>query len=180
MGLRHEGGRRSGRRAFRPTSDGRRAGIEAPALAGVRGPVQTAANGRAVVVTAAGNQQFYISVAQGGTIKATPASGGRVNLIVYGSTVDTELEINQIIPYRPFGHVAHQYNPGNTIQGGTINIDAIDVVHGAISAIEGYRDAILSGPITATGPMRSTGSPSRRSSRAPRSSPAGRSTRWTS
>ena len=49
------------------------------------------------MVTNTDGQQFYVSVINGGTVRAFPAAGGRVNLIVDGSTIDTLLEINQVI-----------------------------------------------------------------------------------
>jgi hypothetical protein len=148
MALGHKNGRRPGRRAFRPTLDGRledRMLLTATAI-----KAHTAAGGQAVVITSTTGQQFYVSVTTG-TIQATPASGCRVNLIAKGTTSNTFLEINQIIPMHSLSAGAHTFNASLGNHTGVLNIASIDITSGFINSIEGYHDAILSGPLTATG-----------------------------
>ena len=59
---------------------------------------QTAAGGQAVIVTNTDGVKYFVSVDLGGTVKATPASGGRVNLVVQGTNSGSFLEINRIVP----------------------------------------------------------------------------------
>jgi hypothetical protein len=147
MALELKDSRRAGRRAFQPTLDGT---LESRVLlSATQIRAQTAAGGAAVVITSTTGQQFYVSVTQG-TLRATPASGGRVNLVARGTTSSTYLEINQII----VGHgpnSAHTFNPTPGNATGILNVASIDIVSGFINSIEGYRDAVLSGPITVAG-----------------------------
>lgn len=163
-------GRKPEHRAFRPTLDGTlepRLLMAAKASASAFVRSQTAAGGQAVVVTLASKEQFYISVVNGGTIRAVPASRGRIGLIVSGSSVDTQLTINPIVKT---GFVAvtnsstgattqqvasaHVFNNSLSNQFRLLNIASIRVKSGTIGAIEGYRVAILSGPITVKGTNR--------------------------
>ncbi|WP_435010846.1 hypothetical protein P12x_002132 [Tundrisphaera lichenicola] len=139
------GSRRPSRRNFQPTIDGR---LETRVLLAKMTPIMTqiAANGQASVVTNTNGQQFFISVINGGTVRAFPAVGGRVNLVVDGSTPQTLLEINQIVPQQVKGS-AHKFNSALAMQTGTINIASITVSTGTIGAIEGYNTAILSGTV---------------------------------
>ena len=149
MALGHKDSRRPGRRAFQPTLDGR---LETRLLMAQMTAVrsQTAAGGQAVVVTNTVGQQFYVSVTEG-AIRGIAAPGGRVSFIVDGSTANTLLEINQILPMHRTDHGAHNFN--NTLASGTgiLNIASIQVTTGRINSIEGYRTAVLSGPITVNG-----------------------------
>jgi hypothetical protein len=147
MALGKKDPRRTGRRAFQPTLDGTLETRVLLSTTAIRS--QTAAGGQAVVITATTGQQFYVSVTQG-TIKATPASGGRVNLVANGTNSSTFLEINQIIPTHGYG-TAHQFNPVYGAGTGILNIASINITSGFIDSIEGYHDAILSGPLTVNG-----------------------------
>jgi hypothetical protein len=147
MALGHKDSRRAGRRAFQPTLDGTLETRVLLSASQIRS--QTAAGGQAVVITATSGQQFFVSVTQG-TIRATPASGGRVNLVARGTTSSTFLEINQIIPSHGF-NTAHTFNPVPGNATGILNVASIDITSGFIDSIEGYRDAVLSGPITVAG-----------------------------
>ncbi len=150
MALGHKDGRRPARRAFQPTLDGRlETRVLMSRMAEIRS--QTAAGGQAVVITDLSGQQFFASVIGGGSIQATPAPGGRVNLIVEGSTVNTLLEINQIIPMHSPTKGAHTFNPTLSNGTGILNVASITVGSGLINSIEGYRDTILSGPIVIAG-----------------------------
>jgi len=146
-------GKGPGRRAFRPTIDGR---LETRMLLSRMAPIRTqvAAGGQATVVTNSDGERFFISVVNGGTVRAFPAAGGRVNLVVDGSTVDTLLEINQVVPNHSIKRGAHSFDTDLQTQFSRINIASITVTSGTIGAIEGYRDAILSGPIVVRGPNR--------------------------
>jgi hypothetical protein len=147
MALGQKDSRRAGRRAFQPTLDGT---LETRVLlSATQIRSQTAAGGQAVVITETTGQQFYVSVTQG-TIQATPASGGRVNLIAKGTNSNTFLEINQIIPMHGY-NTAHKFNATLGASTGILNVASIDITSGFIGSIEGYRDSVLSGPITATG-----------------------------
>ncbi len=145
--------RRSGRRAFRPTLDGT---LETRKLLSHISTIraQTAAGGQAVVVTNTDGAQFFVSVVNGGAVRATAAAGGRVNLIVDGSTVDTLLEINQVSPNHSSTAGAHSFNGNFATRFAKLNVASINVTNGTIGAIEGYRDADLSGPITVNGTNR--------------------------
>jgi len=146
--------RRPDRRAFRPTLDGTLESRKLLSRASASIRSQTAAGGQAVVVTTPDTSQFFVSVLNGGTVRATPASGGRVNLIVTGSTVDTLLEINQITSNHSTKTGAHTFDPNNATPFSLLNVASIRVTSGLIGAIEGYRDTALSGPITINGTSR--------------------------
>ncbi len=143
-------GRKAGRRSFRPTLDGTLEPRNLMAtLTGVH--VQTASGGQAVVVTDTDGGRYFVSVFNGGSVQATPASGGRVNLIARGTTSQSLLEINQILPFISTRGTAHTFNPNNSAFARPLNVASINVTSGQIGSIEGYHDAILSGPITISG-----------------------------
>ena len=148
MALGHKDSRRPGRRAFQPTIDGRLETRVLMAQLAVR--TQVAAGGAAVVVTNTNGAQFFVSVTQG-SIRGTPAPGGRVNLVASGTNSNTLLEINQIIPMHSGHNTAHTFDPTLANATGTLNIASLNVTSGRISAIEGYHTAILSGPLTVSG-----------------------------
>ena len=114
---------------------------------------QTAAGGQAVVVTNTDGAKFFVSIAQTGTVRATAASNGRVNLFVDGSSSDSMLEINRILPNRKQGR-AHTFTPSVGANSPRLNIASITVSSGTIGAIEGYQTATLSGAIKVTGSTR--------------------------
>ncbi len=144
--------RRSDRRAFRPTLDGRLEDRKLLSqLTAIRS--RTAAGGQAVVITNIDKTQYFVSVVGGGSVRAFPATGGRVSLIVDGSTVDTLLEINQILPMHSQTAGSHKFNTTNQIYS-RLNVASVTVTSGTIGAIEGYRDSILSGPIVVSGTNR--------------------------
>ena len=130
-------GRRPGRRMFKPTIDGR---LEARVLLSKAMPAkaQVASGGQAAVVTDPQAERFFVSVINGGTVRVTPANDGRVNIVVNGSTIDTLLEINQVLYKHPLTHNAHNFNNTLSNQLGVLNIASITVTsksfapHGAI------------------------------------------------
>ncbi len=148
----HRTERRESRRGFRPTLDGK---LEPRVLMAQLSAIhaRTAAGGQAVVITNTSGAEFYVSTFNGGTVRALPASGGRVNLIVDGSTPSTLLEINSIVPAQIHG-TAHTFHTYLSTPNNKLNIASLNVTSGMISAIEGYQTANLSGSIVVAGPAR--------------------------
>lgn len=85
-----------------------------------------------------------------GTIRVYPMSGGRIGIIVDGSTPNTELTINPL-PHPIRKGYAHSFSYGAAAQNHLLNIGQLTVNSGQIGAIEGFHTANLSGPLTATG-----------------------------
>jgi hypothetical protein len=152
--------RRAENRAFRPTVDGQ---LEDRKLMTVHTfiyppfHIQTAHNGSAVDITTPQGQSFYISLTNknelgnvgAGTIKAFYMGGGKFGLTLYGTSLASDLTINPVIDHR-FQGTAHKYNSKQANYTNLINIGAITVANGTIGDIEGYKTAILSGPLIAT------------------------------
>lgn len=85
-----------------------------------------------------------------GTVRAYAMPGGRVGLIVDGSTTQSELDISpQPFPQRKT--YAHSFAYGQSKQSHVLNIGQIIVTSGEISAILGYHTADLSGPLVISG-----------------------------
>ena len=77
--------------------------------------------------------------------------GGRVGIIVDGSTLNTELAINPLgIPQKK--GFAHSYAYGEANRGHVLNIGQITINSGSIGGILGYQTAALSGPLVSNGP----------------------------
>ena len=144
-------GRRESGRAFRPTLDGTLETRVLMAASAIR--AQTAAGGQAVVITNTDGARFFVSVAEGGTVRATKATGGRVNLFVDGTNAASLLEINRIVPNQVKGS-AHTYNGNGGVRNSVLNIASVRVSSGTIGAIEGYQTAKLSGSIVSAGTTR--------------------------
>ena len=85
-----------------------------------------------------------------GTVRAYQMSGGRVGLILDGTTTQSELDINPF-PFPQRKGYAHSFAYGSTKQSHLLNIGQIIVNSGVISAINGYHTADLSGPLTISG-----------------------------
>ncbi|MGP0066300.1 MAG: hypothetical protein ACLQGP_22190 [Isosphaeraceae bacterium] len=85
-----------------------------------------------------------------GTIRAYAMSGGRVGIIVDGSTQNTDLTINPLGEPQKKGY-AQSFAYGESGRNHLLNIGQITVNSGTIGAIEGYQDAELSGPLTVSG-----------------------------
>ena len=107
-----------------------------------------------------------------GTVRAYPMSGGRVGIIVDGSTLNTELAINPLgLPQRK--GFAHSYAYGESNRGHVLNVGQITINSGQIGGILGFQTASLSGPLgLRRHRARSTGSPSRSFFPVHRSQPA--------
>jgi hypothetical protein len=85
-----------------------------------------------------------------GTIRAYAMPGGRVGIIVDGSTPNTDLTINPLGQPQKKGY-AHSFAYGEAGRVHLLNIGQISITSGAIGAIEGYQDAELSGPLQIAG-----------------------------
>jgi hypothetical protein len=86
-----------------------------------------------------------------GTVRAYAMSGGRVGIIVDGSTPNTELTINPLgLPQRK-GY-AHSFAYGEATRNHLLNVGQVTVNSGAIADIEGFQDAVLSGPVVVSSP----------------------------
>src|SRR5262249_33580032 len=85
-----------------------------------------------------------------GTVRAYAMPGGRVGIIVDGSTQNTELTINPLgrPQYKGF---AHSFSYGEATRNNLLNIGQLTVTSGQIGAIEGFQTAMLSGPLTVMG-----------------------------
>jgi hypothetical protein len=85
-----------------------------------------------------------------GTVRAYAMPGGRVGLIVDGTTPNSELTINPLGLPQLKGF-AHSFAYGESARNHLLNIGQITVNSGEIGDIEGFQTAQLSGPLTATG-----------------------------
>ena len=86
-----------------------------------------------------------------GTVRAYPMSGGRVGIIVDGSTQNTELTINPLgLPQRK--GFAHSFAYGESNRSHVLNVGQITINSGQIGGILGYQDTALSGPLVSNGP----------------------------
>ncbi|HEY2154873.1 MAG TPA: hypothetical protein VGH33_04540 [Isosphaeraceae bacterium] len=147
--------RRKDRRAFQPTLGGLedrflmahlgKWGFLYPA-----GHIQTAFNGQAVDITTQTGESFYISVTNGGTIRAFAMPGDKYGLKLLGTNNQSVVTINPVVDSQVV-HTAHTFNTRQTAYTGLINIGSIAVATGQVDDILGYKTAILSGPLIATG-----------------------------
>jgi len=145
-------------RAFRPSLNGQ-VGLETRLLLtsfhqplGIPGRVRIADGGGAVEVTTPQGQTFYVAVSTG-RVGARALPGGRFAITVFNSNIDSTLTINPIIDFRLL-RSAHTFDPRATKYSNMLNVGSINVKSGTIGAILGYRDAVLSGPITSLGTTR--------------------------
>ena len=77
-------------------------------------------------------------------------AGGRVGIIVDGSTQNTELAINPLgLPQKK--GFAHSFAYGESNRGHVLNIGQITINSGQIGAILGFQDTSLSGPLVSNG-----------------------------
>jgi hypothetical protein len=153
--------RRAEKRAFRPTVDGRLEDRKLMAAETFIFPplhIQTAHNGSAVDITTPQGQSFLVSltnknepgVVEAGTIKAFYMGGGKFGLTLKGTSLQSDLTINPIIDHR-FKGTAHNFNTKQSNYTNLLNIGQINVVNGMIGDIEGYKTAVLSGPLVSAG-----------------------------
>ncbi|WP_165232254.1 hypothetical protein [Aquisphaera insulae] len=85
-----------------------------------------------------------------GVVRAYAMPGGKVGIIVDGSTANTQLTINPLPSAIRKGY-AHSYAYGQANQGHLLNVGQITVNSGQIGSIEGFHSADLSGPIVVSG-----------------------------
>jgi hypothetical protein len=85
-----------------------------------------------------------------GTVRAYAMPGGRVGIIVDGSTPNTELTINPLGQPQKKGF-AKSFAYGESARNHLLNIGQLTVTSGQIGAIEGFQVAELSGPLTVSG-----------------------------
>ena len=85
-----------------------------------------------------------------GTVRAYPMSGGRVGIIVDGSTQNTELAINPLGEPQKTGF-AHSFAYGESNRSHVLNVGQITINSGEIGAVLGFQDTELSGPLVSNG-----------------------------
>jgi hypothetical protein len=85
-----------------------------------------------------------------GTIRAYPMAGGRVGIIVDGTTNNVELTVNPLGEPQKKGF-AHSFAYGESNRTHILNIGQLTVTSGEIGAVLGFQTAELSGPLVATG-----------------------------
>ena len=142
--------RREGR-AFQPSLDGQMR-LESKVLLtyfhqplGIPGQVRTAAGGSAVEVATPQGQTFYVAVSTG-KIAAHPLRGGKYAFDLYATNIDTVMTISPIVDYLGY-HSAHGVYRRAAQYTNILNVGRITVHDGPIGQIDGYRDAVLSGPV---------------------------------
>ncbi len=81
-----------------------------------------------------------------GSVRVYAMPGGKVGIVVDGSTENTELTINPL-PHPIRKGYAHSYAYGMGGQTHLLNIGQITINSGRIGAIEGFHSADLSGPL---------------------------------
>ncbi len=85
-----------------------------------------------------------------GTVRAYPMPGGKVGIIVDGSTQNTDLTVNPLGQPQKKGF-AHSYAYGESNRGHVLNVGQITINSGQIGAILGFQDTQLSGPLVSNG-----------------------------
>jgi hypothetical protein len=85
-----------------------------------------------------------------GTVRAYAMPGGKVGIIVDGSTMDMELAIDPL-PFHQRKSYAHSFAYGEQGRSHVLNIGALTVTSGQIQAILGFHSADLSGPLSIGG-----------------------------
>jgi hypothetical protein len=85
-----------------------------------------------------------------GVVRAYPMAGGRVGIIVDGSTLNTELAINPLGQPQRKGF-AHSYAYGEANRAHVLNVGQITINSGQIGGILGFQSANLSGPLVSLG-----------------------------
>jgi hypothetical protein len=154
--------RRAEKRAFRPTVDGRLEDRKLMTVETFIFPplhIQTAHNGSQVDITTPQGQSFIVSltnknepgVVEAGTVQAFYMGNGEFGLTLKGTSLQSDLQINPVIDHR-FKGSAHTFNTKQSNYTNLLNIGEINVVNGTIGDIEGYKTAVLSGPLIAAAP----------------------------
>lgn len=103
--------------------------------------------GRAAVMVDTDGEIYVAHVTGGGTVRAKAAPGGKVDLYLYGTNVDSVLTIDPEPP-SIFAGGAHQFATGTTLQDTLLHVRNIKVTNGHVSGILGYKTADLSGNLS--------------------------------
>ena len=114
------------------------------------GPNGQAGNASSATATSLVSQQNGNYPQPIGTVRAYAMPGGRVGIIVDGSTANTDLTINPLGQPQKKGF-AQSFAYGEAGRVHLLNIGQLTVTSGQIGAIEGFQDAELSGPLTVAG-----------------------------
>lgn len=85
-----------------------------------------------------------------GTIRAYPMPGGKVGIIVDGSTQRMQVTIDPL-PFAQRKNFAHSFAYAEASRSHVLNIGSFQVTSGKIAAILGYHSADLSGPLSVGG-----------------------------
>ena len=85
-----------------------------------------------------------------GTVRAYPMPGGKVGIIVDGSTDNMQLVIDPL-PFPQRKGYAHSFAYGQTGREHLLDIGSLNVTSGRINAILGFHTADLSGPLVIGG-----------------------------
>jgi hypothetical protein len=85
-----------------------------------------------------------------GTVRGYGMSGGRVGIIIDGSTNQTEVDISPY-PFHQRKGYAHSFAYGAANQSHILKVGQITVNSGVIAAINGYHTVDLSGPVEIKG-----------------------------
>lgn len=103
---------------------------------------QTGGTGTGVIPTAVVQPQ--------GTIRAYPMPGGKVGLIVDGSTMTQQVTIDPL-PFHQRKGYAHSFAYGEASRSHLLNIGSFQVTNGSLQAILAFHSADLSGPLSIGG-----------------------------
>lgn len=85
-----------------------------------------------------------------GTVRAYPMPGGKVGIIVDGTTSNQQLVIDPL-PFPQRKGYAHSFAYGESARNHILNIGSLFVSSGKLNAVLGYHTADLSGPLTIAG-----------------------------
>jgi hypothetical protein len=85
-----------------------------------------------------------------GTVRAYPMPGGRVGIIVDGTTDNVELSINPLGRPQLKGF-AHSFAYGEATRSNLLNIGQLTVNSGYLAGVLGFHTAVLSGPLVIGG-----------------------------
>ena len=144
--------RKSDRRAFQPSLDGvleprlllSKAKLSLPTYPQVI--IQSGAGGMLSRVILPNGEPFEITTARGTVQAIANKKTGHIDIIIRGSTEDTEVAINPISRYIAKG-VAHDFAYGDANRSGMMQVGNITVTSGTLGAFVGYNTAVLNGSL---------------------------------
>ena len=147
---------RGGQAAIVKAKDGTRYRIQ---LGYVSNTIATASsNGNELIApvtgSATGATQGAVSTTNypqpAGTIRVYPMAGGKVGIILDGTTSNTEVTINQL-PNQQVKGQAHSFAYGESYRQHILSIGQITVNSGSVGSILGFHTATLAGPLVSGG-----------------------------